>query len=153
MSAGRTAKRRCHYRLAASRQTKGYTRYIGYSGDGPASVYAIECDQFDTLATSINIADQEAIDITVQLASLRQIGVIAKGPVANAVWRNSEMPTIRYYQTYWDRLRLLQITSSCVTSRKRSCQRHCVLPLPSREFTLQSSGLEKKAAGKRTPNC
>src|SRR6202022_2272738 len=41
---------------------KGYTRYIGYSGDSRASHFAAECGAFDTLQTSISIADQEAIE-------------------------------------------------------------------------------------------
>jgi aryl-alcohol dehydrogenase-like predicted oxidoreductase len=86
---------------------RGYTRYIGYSGDGAAARHAIECGRFDTLQTSVSIADQEALDLTLPLARRRNMGVIAKRPLANAAWKTGRKPSSAYHHTYWDRLREL----------------------------------------------
>jgi aryl-alcohol dehydrogenase-like predicted oxidoreductase len=86
---------------------RGWTRYVGYSGDGAAARYAVECGRFDTLQTSVSIGDQEGIDLTLPLARQRQLGVIAKRPIANAVWRHAQAPENTYVLPYWQRLQKL----------------------------------------------
>ena len=87
---------------------KGYTRYIGYSGDNEHARYAMEMNVFDALQTSVSIADQAAIDSNIPLAVERGLGIIAKRPIANAVWRNSEKPEDAYHHEYWDRIQKLK---------------------------------------------
>jgi aryl-alcohol dehydrogenase-like predicted oxidoreductase len=86
---------------------RGWARYIGYSGDGEAARYAVESGRFDTLQTSVSIADQEAIELSLPLAREKAMGVIAKRPLANAAWRYARKPAEAYHETYWSRLRML----------------------------------------------
>lgn len=87
---------------------KGYTRFIGYSGDREDAKYAVELNVFDSLQTSVNIADQTPIAENIPLAVEKGMGVIAKRPIANAVWRHKEKPKSSYHHEYWDRLQKLK---------------------------------------------
>lgn len=84
----------------------GKTRFIGYSGDGQAALHAVQSGVFDTLQISVSIADQEAIDLILPAAKRRGLGVIAKRPIANAIWQSKSKPD-PYYQAYWERFHQL----------------------------------------------
>ncbi len=83
---------------------RGLARYIGYSGDGDDARFAIETGVFDTLQTSVSIADQQSIELLLPKAQELELGVIAKRPVANAAWRTGEKPVNAYHHAYWERL-------------------------------------------------
>jgi aryl-alcohol dehydrogenase-like predicted oxidoreductase len=93
--------------LSAAR-SRGQTRFIGYSGDSRAALYAVESGAFDALQISVNIADQESLDLVLPRAIQRQMGVIAKRPLANVAWQNGKrLPNDAYARPYWDRLQKL----------------------------------------------
>ena len=97
--------------IEALQQAKqaGKTRFIGYSGDSQAALYAAQSGLFDTLELSINIADQEAIDLIIPVAREKGIGIIAKRPIANVIWRvyTENVSPPPYWQPYIERFKEL----------------------------------------------
>jgi aryl-alcohol dehydrogenase-like predicted oxidoreductase len=87
---------------------KGYTRYIGYSGDREDARTAIELGAFDSLQTSVSVADQTPITGNIPMAAGKGMGIIAKRPIANAVWRHASKPTDSYHHEYWERIQKLK---------------------------------------------
>jgi aryl-alcohol dehydrogenase-like predicted oxidoreductase len=97
---------------------EGKTRYIGYSGDATAARYAVECGRFDALQTSLSLCDQEAIELTLPLAKEKNLGVICKRPIANAVWRYASAQESGYRAEYWNRLQALNYSFATGDARK-----------------------------------
>ncbi|HQU82732.1 MAG TPA: aldo/keto reductase [Pyrinomonadaceae bacterium] len=125
-------------------QEKGYTRFIGYSGDNEDAKYAIELDVFDSLQTSVSIADQTAIDSNIKLAVEKGLGVIAKRPIANAVWRHKELPPDSYHHEYWHRIQKLKYEFL-----EKSLEETTATAL---RFTLSIDGIDTMIVGTTKPN-
>ena len=125
-------------------QEKGYTRFIGYSGDNEDAKFAIEMDVFDTLQASVSVADQSPIDGNIKLAKEKGLGVIAKRPIANAVWRNSEKPADAYHHPYWERIQKLPFPFL-----KKSLEESIAIAL---RFTLSIDGVTTAIVGTTKPN-
>jgi hypothetical protein len=94
-------------RALTTARERGLARFLGYSGDGEAARYAVLTGAFDTLQTSLSIADQEPIELTLPLARERDMGVIAKRPIANAAWLARRVARGAYEYEYWRRLQAL----------------------------------------------
>jgi len=70
----------------------GKTRFFGYSGDNEPASWAVDSGLFGVLETSYNLVDQKARNGLLQTADEKGMGIIAKRPIANAVWGVPEVP-------------------------------------------------------------
>ena len=85
----------------------GKIRFVGYSGDNDAAVHAAGLDDVAVIETSVNLVDQANIDKVLPVCRARNLGVLAKRPVANACWKDlGEQQGIykTYAKAYTDRL-------------------------------------------------
>jgi aryl-alcohol dehydrogenase-like predicted oxidoreductase len=53
----------------------GKVRYIGYSGDGAAVLWAARSGSFQVIQTSVSVADQQAIDDIIPSAHSARLGI------------------------------------------------------------------------------
>lgn len=130
-------------------QKQGKTRFIGYSGDREAAVYAIGMDVFDALQTSVNIADQQSIDLFLPQAKAKNLGVIAKRPIANAAWRYDDTPGNDYHVEYWKRFQKLKFPFAFGDARNvQGPEGPAGIAL---RFTLQQPGVHVAIVGTSKP--
>jgi aryl-alcohol dehydrogenase-like predicted oxidoreductase len=97
--------------LAAARDA-GKIRFAGYSGDNDAAAYAATLPDIAVIETSVSLADQHNIDAVLPGCRQRNLGVLAKRPIANAAWtpRDAQPGMYKdYASTYHDRLAKLNL--------------------------------------------
>lgn len=90
----------------------GKIRVAAYSGENDALEYAISSDKFDSIMTSVNICDQYSLNNLIPMAKQKDLGVIAKRPIANAPWRFVERPVGNYAEEYWLRWKEMNLPES-----------------------------------------
>jgi len=84
----------------------GKTRFAGYSGDNEEARWAVESDLFDTLQTSFNLVDQHARTKLFPLIAIRNVGLIAKRPIAEGAWGAKQSPSA-YADQYFQRAQMM----------------------------------------------
>ena len=94
----------------------GKVRFAAYSGDNAELAWAIESGRFAAVQCSVSVVDQRALDRAIPAAAERGVGVLAKRPLANGVWRESERPRAPDRATYWDRLSTMNVALDARTA-------------------------------------
>jgi aryl-alcohol dehydrogenase-like predicted oxidoreductase len=90
----------------------GKLRVAAYSGDNAEVDFAIASGAFGSLQTSISICDQAHLKHRAARADHAGIGVIAKRPLAGAVWRHAERPDDFAEGHYWDRFKAMGLATA-----------------------------------------
>jgi aryl-alcohol dehydrogenase-like predicted oxidoreductase len=81
----------------------GKLRVAAYSGDNEELAFAIASGAFGSVQTSISLCDQNHLVARAAQAAQAGVGVIAKRPLAGAIWRFAERPGDHAEGLYWDR--------------------------------------------------
>jgi len=87
----------------------GKVQVIGYSGEGDALGACVRSGRFGAVECSVNLFDQRNLEAAIPSADSRGLGVIAKRPLANAVWRMASWPSDEHAD-YWQRMKAMQLS-------------------------------------------
>jgi aryl-alcohol dehydrogenase-like predicted oxidoreductase len=87
----------------------GKIRVAAYSGENEALEFAASTGSFGGLQFSLNLFDQRSIDGILPLTREKNIGVIAKRPIANVPWKFHERPHGEYCEKYWTRMKKINL--------------------------------------------
>jgi aryl-alcohol dehydrogenase-like predicted oxidoreductase len=81
----------------------GKVGVVAYSGDNAELDFAIRSGRFGSVQTSISLCDQGNLGGRLAALQGRGLGVIAKRPLAGAVWQQTQRPSSHAEGQYWDR--------------------------------------------------
>ena len=129
----------------------GKIGFLGYSGDNEAATYAANQPDVAVIETSISIADQRNIDGVLQVARERNLGVLAKRPIANAAWKEPEQQPgfyADYASTYHSRLAAMAVTPADLGYAGDPATAWAEIAL---RFTLAQPGMHTAIVGTTNP--
>ena len=86
-------------------QKAGKVRFISLSADGDTALKAIEIDEYDTLQLTYNVLQQEPAEV-IAAAREKDMGIIIKGPIANAIFEQSH-PDENNAKTWYNARKIL----------------------------------------------
>ncbi len=90
-------------------QQAGKLRVVAYSGDNAELDWAIDSGRFGAVQTSISVCDQQSLPQRLDRMQTQGMGVIAKRPIAGAVWKQTHRPDGYAEGIYWDRWQAMDI--------------------------------------------
>jgi len=129
----------------------GKIRWLGYSGDNEEAAHAAELPDVAVIETSISICDQANIDHVLPRARERNVGVIAKRPLANAAWRPLSAQQgiyADYAKTYTERLEKMRLTPADLGFAGKP---ESVWPEIALRFTIWQAGVSTAIVGTTNP--
>lgn len=118
----------------------GKLRVAAYSGDNAELVRAIEDERFGAIQTSISVCDQINLAANLPRAAERGLGVIAKRPIAGAIWRHAERPDDFAEGQYWDRWHAMGLDGALPADERAEVALRFTAHLPGVSTTIVGTG-------------
>lgn len=118
----------------------GKLRVAAYSGDNAELDFAIASGAFDALQTSISICDQVNLPVRLPEAERLGLGVIAKRPLAGAIWRFASRPGEYAEGQYWDRWQAMGLSSQLADADMGELALRFVAQLPGVSSSIVGTG-------------
>jgi aryl-alcohol dehydrogenase-like predicted oxidoreductase len=87
----------------------GKIKVAGYSGERDALGACVRSTHFGAAQCSVSLFDQKNLEAIIPSAEARGLGVIAKRPLANAVWQMRSWPDDEHVE-YWQRMQAMQLS-------------------------------------------
>jgi aryl-alcohol dehydrogenase-like predicted oxidoreductase len=126
----------------------GKIKFLGYSGDNEAAAYAAGLDDVAVIETSINIVDQINVEKVLPICRARNLGVLAKRPIANACWKDPALQQglyKAYSKTYSERLGQMKLVPADMGFTDADWTEIAL------RFTLSQAGVHSALIGTQNP--